>query len=182
MTSMSVVRVRSTKWDGTPHRDSPAWELGVDHWGTWLAQASGSTVTTAAGSYLSAAGLRLLRSDQWWSVFYMTDQRHSSFSMVYVDIATPVVRAGQTMMFVDLDLDVCRKRGAGVQILDRDEFETHRVRYRYPDHLVRAAEQSVTEVTTLLARRREPFRYAPQRWMGALTEVLRDPSLAGELI
>lgn len=179
---MSVVRVRSTKWGGTPHRDSPAWELGEDQWGTWLAQASGSTVMTAAGSYLSAAGLRLLGSDQWWSVFYMTDQRHETISMVYVDIATPAIRDGQTMTFVDLDLDVCRKRGTGIQILDREEFEAHRVTYCYPDHLVDAAEQSLAEVASLLAQGREPFGYAPQRWMGAAAEVLRDPSSAGQLI
>lgn len=73
---MSLVRIRSTKWDGTLHRDSLAWELGVDNWGTWLAQAPGSTVTTPSTNYLSAAGLRLLSSDRWWSVFFMTDQDH----------------------------------------------------------------------------------------------------------
>jgi len=142
---VSLVRIRSTKWDGTLHRDSLAWELGIDQWGTWLAQASGSTVTTASTTYQSAAGLRLLSSDRWWSAFFMTDADNAAIPLMYVDIATPVHRVGSTLMFVDLDLDVQKTPGGDVEILDRDEFEQHRERYSYPDHLVEVAERSCAE-------------------------------------
>lgn len=178
---MSLVRIRSTKWDGTLHRDSLAWELGVDNWGTWLAQAPGSTVSTSSTKYLSAAGLRLLSSDRWWSVFFMTDQDHASTAFVYVDIATPAHRTGQTMSFIDLDLDVRRTGSGDIEILDRDQFEAHQTRYGYPDHLVEAAERSCAEVTALLAADREPFARSPRGWLAAMANSLRDPDVSIQL-
>lgn len=178
---MSLVRVRSTKWDGTLHRDSLAWELGIDQWGTWLAQASGSIVTTASTTYQSAAGLRLLSSDRWWSAFFMTDADNAAIRLVYVDIATPVHRVGSTLTFVDLDLDVQKAPGGAVEILDSDEFEQHRDRYGYPDQLVEAAERSSAEVAALLAAEAEPFGSAPRDWLVALADSLCDPALAGQL-
>jgi len=178
---VSLVRVRSTKWDGSLHRDSLAWELGIDQWGTWLAQASGSTVTTASTTYRSAAGLRLFSSDRWWSAFFMTDADNAAIPLVYVDIATPVHRVGATLMFVDLDLDVQKSPGGDVEILDREEFLQHRERYGYPDHLVEVAERSCAEVAALLAAGAEPFANAPRGWLVALADLLCDPASAGQL-
>jgi len=143
-----------------------AWEVGIDQWGTWLAQASGSTVTTASTTYQSAAVLRLLSSDRWWSAFFMTDADNAAIPLVYVDIATPVHRVGSTLMFVDLDLDVQKSPGGAVEILDRDEFLQHRERYGYPDHLVEVAERSCAEVAALLAAEGRAVCQRPTRLAG----------------
>jgi len=59
----------------------PSW---LEHqWGTWFAQASGSTVTTASTTYQSAAGLRLLSSHRWWSAFFMTDADNAAIPLMY---------------------------------------------------------------------------------------------------
>ncbi len=70
---------------------------------------------------------------------------------------------------------------AGIEILDRDEFEQHRERFGYSDQLVEAAERSCAEVAGLLAAEAEPFVSAPRAWLVALADLLCDPAMAGQL-
>jgi len=76
---------------------------------------------------------------------------------VYVDIATTPVWEGSTVSAVDLDLDVIRSRAGRTWVDDEDEFAAHRVRYGYPDDLVRAASASCDAVLADVIARRRPY-------------------------
>jgi uncharacterized protein len=64
------------------------------------------------------------------------------FGDVYVNINTPATWVDDRVVSIDLDLDVVRWRDGRVEIIDRDEFESNRVRYRYPAAVVAAAEDA----------------------------------------
>ncbi len=184
--------MRSTKWDGSLHRDSPAWLLGSDPWGTWLAHLPDSVVVTATGNYPAAPGLRLLPADRWWSVFYLAQPGTLLPELVYVDSCTPTTREADIMSFVNLDLDVRKIAGSDIEILDRDEFDLHRARYGYPDAVVSTAEAACAEVVQLMTSGQGPFgaaarprlrivaaqpwlRAASQPWLSATAAQTTDP-------
>ncbi|MFQ5967298.1 MAG: DUF402 domain-containing protein, partial [Acidimicrobiia bacterium] len=62
------------------------------------------------------------------------------------------------------DLDVVLFQDGTVEVLDRAEFDEHRDRLRYPDHLVANAEKATREVRRALSDRREPFAEAAVPW------------------
>ncbi|MDQ2846430.1 MAG: hypothetical protein M3Y77_08785 [Actinomycetota bacterium] len=68
------VRITSTKWDGSPHGDHQAVNLGADEHGRWLWMPEGELVTTAINSYPAVAGLRLFPTGSWWSAFFVPCQ------------------------------------------------------------------------------------------------------------
>ena len=90
---------------------------------------------------------------------------------VYVDITTIPVWEGSTVSAVDLDLDVVRTRVGRTWVDDEDEFAEHRVRYGYPEDVVRGASASCDAVRAEVAARRAPYdgRCGPA-WISRLGE------------
>lgn len=160
------VRITSRKWDGTPHRDNLATELGTDEHGRWLWMATGERVVTGSGSYQAVAGLRLFPPDDvWWSAFFVP--RHAPTGRAqqeYVDITTPATLGTGLIEFVDLDLDVERLDDGPVRVLDRDEFDERRVTLRYPAAVADEALRTAALVEELMTRRQGPFDGAWRRW------------------
>lgn len=160
------VRITSRKWDGSPHRDNLATELGTDEHGRWLWMATGERVVTGSGSYEAVAGLRLFPpGDVWWSAFFVP--RHPPTrrpQQEYVDVTTPAVLGTGLIGFVDLDLDVERLDDGSVRVLDRDEFDERRVTMRYPAAVADEALRTAALVEGLMTRRRGPFDGAWRRW------------------
>jgi protein associated with RNAse G/E len=72
---------------------------------------------------------------------------------VYVDITTVPQWSDGTMTAVDLDLDVIRSRSGRVWVDDEDEFADHRVRFGYPDDVVRLASRSCDDVLAAVTAR-----------------------------
>jgi hypothetical protein len=58
---------------------------------------------------------------------------------------------------VDLDLDVVRSRVGRTWVDDEDEFAAHRVRFGYPEDVVRDASASCDAVLADVAARRGPY-------------------------
>ena len=61
------------------------------------------------------------------------------------------------MNYVDLDLDVTVRPGGCVELLDSDEFEAHKQKYRYPSDIVDRARAAAGEVSSLALRQAFPF-------------------------
>lgn len=162
------VRITSRKWDGSPHRDNQATELGNDAHGRWLWMSAGERVVTGSGSYPAVAGLRLFPPrDAWWSAFFVP--RHDPTGrpqQEYVDITTPPTHGVELIEFVDLDLDVERLDDGPVRVLDRDEFDERRVTMDYPDRLAEQAIRTAALIEDLMIRRQGPFDGAWHRWRG----------------
>jgi protein associated with RNAse G/E len=161
-----VVRITSTKWDGTAHRDNDAEYLGDDQYGQWFWMPDQTLVTTSNGIYHATPGLRLFPAGTWWSAFFVPPHLAAGRpEQWYVDVATPATRDGDVITFVDLDLDVERLDRGVVTILDRDEFDENRVRLGYPADVVARAVATADEVAEWMQSGREPFGVISQYWL-----------------
>lgn len=164
----SRVRVRSTKWDGSPHREFAAVELGTDACGTWLWLPEGNPIRTPELSFPAVGGLWLFPTDTWWSAWFVPQLAAAGRpEQVYVDIATPVRRTADLIEFVDLDLDVERLGDGAVCVLDEDEFALNRKRLRYPAELADRAIRTSREVAFAIDYAAPPFGGEHLPWLVA---------------
>jgi protein associated with RNAse G/E len=152
----NAVELLTTKWGGAAHKRGQVRYLGEDHYGTWLWGPSGRTIQIGdTGTFVTEHdAVFLLPRDAWWACAWWID--HPEVEL-YVDICTPSVREGDTVGYVDLDLDVIRFLDGHVEIDDRDEFEVHQVHYGYPADVIAAATLAADVVSDFISRNQAPF-------------------------
>ncbi len=162
------------KWPDRPHYESDAIRLGTDEHGTWLGQPPGTLVSRPGSRFHTA----------WSQVTLVPDARPFLATFyagagapveVYVDITTCATWEGNVVRTVDLDLDVVRGRTGRVWVDDEDEFAEHRVRFGYPDEVVRLASTACGQVRSAVESRRPPYDgVAARRWLDRLAGLMMD--------
>nr|MDT0660263.1 DUF402 domain-containing protein [Micromonospora sp. DSM 115978] len=159
-----VVRVVYRKYDGTAHRDYPARRLTEDDLGIWLGVSTGTaSVYHGRPSVEQIPFVLFVPHSAWWTCMFNPPPRTSE---VYCDIASPARWDGDIVNLIDLDLDVVRRRATGaVELRDEDEFAEHRVRFGYPDDLVREAQAAAGWLFGALGDGTEPFATAYRKWL-----------------
>ena len=146
-----TVRIVSTKFDGSLHNDF-AGRLIEDAGGTEDPSAPLRVFVPEGTPIQSYRGDQVVRipftalfwpaEDRWWYVYHnhwtqqRADQRWTPES--YANVSSPATFDGETIRWVDLDLDVTIRTGV-VELLDEDVFAEHRVRMAYPEALVASA-------------------------------------------
>ena len=153
---MSDVRVAFRKWGGRPHWEFDATVVGEDEHGVWVGAPIGTPVHRPGAAYEAPADfVSVIPPDHAFvATFYAEHPRPAGSPPIelYVDITTvPTWGNGdhaRLVTMVDLDLDVVRGRSGRVWVDDEDEFADHRVRFGYPDDVVRLA---ATSCETVLA-------------------------------
>jgi uncharacterized protein len=157
--------LHSTKYDGSLHYRYPVEPIqrtverlvtyskpGVpveSYRGSWAAKRHILSLFWHARPYV----LHVLWGSQW--------QPES----IYIDITTTTSWDDETVRYVDLDLDVILRYGSeAVHLDDQDEFETHRLRWNYPEDLVGRCWAAVEEVRGLLTARKSPFSQELFAW------------------
>lgn len=146
----------TTKWGGRQHYAGPVTPLGDDEHGTWLWRPQGTPVRRGDEERFDTAhpSVSLVIPGAWWTPSWWFGHPEVD---VYVNINTPVERVGDTWTAVDLDLDVIRWCDGRTEIVDRDEFDEHRVAYGYPAELVEATEAATAEAFALVTANGPPW-------------------------
>ena len=171
-----AVRIVSTKFDGSLHNDF-AGRLIEDGGGLEYPLAPLRVFVPEGTSIQSYRGDQVVRvpftalfwpgQERWWNVYHnhrtlqRSDQRWTPES--YANVSSPATFDGETVRWVDLDLDVTIRAGV-VELLDEDEFAEHRMRMDYPDELVRSALAAAATLLELAARRAPPFDREAHIW------------------
>lgn len=163
--------------DERKHPDTPHWRwwttrLGRDEQGTWLANAPGDVARRGTEDPRPFRGgfVTLVPPDDPWIVEFYLDHPHVR---TYVNIGTvPAWDGDDHFVQVDLDLDVVVRLDGEVQVIDRDEFEEHRVTLAYPDELAALAEDATQRAVSVLERDRDSFGAAA--WLARLESLLAD--------
>ncbi|MGP1908368.1 DUF402 domain-containing protein [Metabacillus sp. JX24] len=75
----------------------------------------------------------------------------------YCNIAMPSVLKNKHLSFVDLDLDLVKRKHADWEVVDEDEFEINSSAYNYPPDLKDYAIQSLEELKGKIKREEFPF-------------------------
>lgn len=174
-----AVRILSTKFDGSLHNDfvgrlieEPAGTEDGDHSaaplrvfvpeGTSIQSYRGELTVRVPFTALFWPGI-----DRWWNVYHnhgiVRGPSGRPSTAVYANVSTPAAFDGDTIRWVDLDLDVVIRADA-VELLDEDEFAEHRARMAYPEALAARALEAAAALIELATRRAPPFDRDTHIW------------------
>ena len=160
------VTVRATNYDGTTHWLHPAELLHASDAFVMTRTQAGLIVAREAGTFTSPYNTRgHYWPDRWFNVIRLEAQDLKTglwrLDGYYCNIASPLQFDGDTVGYVDLQLDVrvfADEAGDLThRLLDEDEFAVARDRYAYPDDLVERCWRAVDEVIGLVRARQFPF-------------------------
>ena len=159
-----IIRIEKAKYDGTIQA---AWDSELlDHAGALLRSVvpGGKPVYVLDRSRWIKSGqttcaVELYFEDRWYNVWHVRD---STQELWYCNVAMPASFDGQTLRWVDLDIDIRCYRDGTPEVLDEDEFEQHRVELGYPAEVVERALAARDEALRLAQARVFPFDYETQ--------------------
>lgn len=149
----------SVKFDGSPHRSVDAVDLGSTDRGRWLSIPKGTRVSRPDRGFYDhpCDAVVLVPSEGLWIATWLVDWEPA----LYVDLARRVSVGSDRVVTMDLDIDVVRRRGGEVEVLDVDEFDLHRRRLGYPAELVSAVHRATESLTDAITRGQPPFCIIP---------------------
>jgi uncharacterized protein len=167
------VHVRFTKWDGSLHWHFDMTRLGADEHGVWLGAPQGTPVRRADEPPITSPAFAVLfPKASFWAAAFNAPMAGSPFGyLLYVDICTPAEWSDGMVTAIDLDLDVVRALDGTVAVHDEDEFDEHRVRFSYPDHIVAAARSAAAVTLAAIDAGREPFDGVGEAWLQQAVEL-----------
>ncbi len=86
-------------------------------------------------------------------------------SVIYINIALPAELCGDTLEWIDLDLDYRLDDDGAISILDRDEFAQNSKKMSYPAELIDSARAACDEVERGLAAGDYPFNNREHKFL-----------------
>ena len=152
------ISVRVLKYDGSDYRQ----------WSGVLSRRDDTLIELDAAFSMDAyhpllgqipRGTRLIEYywlDRWYNVLKFLNDDDSTRHF-YCNITTPPKLAGQTLTYVDLDIDVLALPDLTYQILDLDEFEANAEAFGYSEEVHKHAHEAVEELEQMIAARKFPF-------------------------
>jgi len=159
-----TVFVESRKYDGRVHRS----------WTARLVRVEGALVVVE-GTFdeeIVHPNLGVIEPGTRSREFYWTDRWYSVFRFqrpagelryYYCNVNEPARFDGETLRFVDLDIDLLVAPDLTYTILDEDEFAEHAERFQYPPDTRRRARAALGELIDLVTRRQFPFGAGAKR-------------------
>ncbi len=161
---LRMVTVLATNFDGSPHWEHPAWLLRAQDDIVVTQTSAGLSIKSTAresGEFVSPYNTHgHYWPDRWFNVIRLELPGQGLYGY-YCNIATPLPFDGETVRYVDLQLDVLVRADADGAlthtVTDEDEFEVARERYAYSSDLVRRCRDAVAEVIAMVESREFPF-------------------------
>jgi hypothetical protein len=157
--------------------------LGEDEHGRWHAMPAGRAITDTDGEAIWRVSVDAvaLYPRAAWSIpnftppgsFRITRERDGTVEHehtvspreVYVHIAMPLERSGEIWRFIDLELDVIRRPGGLVEIIDEHDLVAAMAEHGLPDDVASAARAEAERVAVDLRARAEPFDTVGPSWL-----------------
>ena len=152
------VAVRAYKYDGTLHRT----------WDADLIRREGSLVvldakftdeivhellgTIASGTH----SLEYYWLDRWYNVFRFA-QPDGKLRNYYCNINVPAKFDGETLSYVDLDLDILVDPDFSYRVLDVEDFERNAKLFGYNEEVQANARQALAELAGMIESHAFPF-------------------------
>lgn len=155
--SNRIVTINSRKYDGRIRR---SWKGGLVHDSGDLIILVGSFNEEVEHNDLGriSAGTVSFEHfwfDRWYNVFRFHEP-DGTLKAHYANIAMPPTFDGGVIDYVDLDIDVVVWPDRRVDVLDRDDFEDNKLKYGYPDEVIRQAESGLKRVLEIIENNHLP--------------------------
>jgi uncharacterized protein len=153
-------QILSLKFDQKPHYTWPADLVSDDGECLFLSSIIGGTLIHYTRGFQEPQNLpsdMTFWRGRWYNVFRNYDPNYRLRNF-YCNVGMPLEIEGDTIKYVDLDLDVRVYPDGSFELLDEDEFALHTVQYNYPQWVQQNAWQAVDEIKAMATAREGPFR------------------------
>ena len=155
---MSPVEVRVYKYDGLPHRTWPAELLRQE--GSLIvldATFADEVIHDLLGTIASGThSLEYYWLDHWYNVFRFAAP-DGTLRNYYCNVNVPPTFDGETLSYVDLDLDILVEPDFSYRVLDLEDFERNAEDYGYSVEVRANARRAVDELVRMIETRAFPF-------------------------
>jgi protein associated with RNAse G/E len=156
--SEKSILVRALKYDGSEHRSWPARILRQEGSLVVLDAKFPEEIvhdllgTIAPGTH----SLEYYWLDRWYNIFRFA-QPDGKLRNFYCNVNVPATFAGETLSYVDLDLDILVEPDFSYRILDVEDFERNAAHYGYTEEVQANARQALVELVSMIETRAFPF-------------------------
>src|SRR5882724_2811248 len=155
---MSPVEVRVYKYNGLLHRTWPAELLRQE--GSLIvldAKFADEVIHDLLGTIASGThSLEYYRLDRWYNVFRFAEP-DGTLRNYYCNVNVLPTFDGETLSYVDLDLDILVEPDLSYRILDVEDFERNAEDYGYSVEVRANARRAVDELVRMIETRAFPF-------------------------
>lgn len=153
-----TITVRTFKYNGDLHR----------HWLAHISRREDSLIVLDAKfeeeiqhPLLGTIGLGTISIeyywlDRWYNIFRFL-QPTGDIRYYYCNINVPPAFDGNTLSYIDLDIDILVMPDFSYRILDEDEFDENAARFNYPLDVQQRSRQALNEIVELIELRKFPF-------------------------
>lgn len=92
---------------------------------------------------------------QWYNIVALIETTGIRY---YCNVASPFYKQGNIITYIDYDLDVIVRSDGAYYIVDKDEYETHRKKYRYSAIVERKVNDGLSELLKRIEAGAAPFQ------------------------
>jgi protein associated with RNAse G/E len=158
------MRIKSFKHDGSLHR---VWQ---ENWlvpqeglhpahqseAVWIFLNDQTLIVEADGKeWISRVpAVSFFMPNQWFNVVALLEENGIRY---YCNLASPPYRYGDVLTYIDYDLDVVVLPNGSVHELDRDEYQRHRIEYRYSKRVAEEVDNGLSILRATIASKGFPF-------------------------
>jgi uncharacterized protein len=152
-----VVQIHSYKHNGKIHR---AWieTIIVEATDECLIAANNRTKVVESDGrswFTREPAICYFFKDHWFNVIGMLRNDGITY---YCNLGSPYIFEEGAIKYVDYDLDVKVYPNYNFRILDKDEYEKHRKKMRYPAEIEDMIEQEMRELLEFIKAKKGPFK------------------------
>jgi protein associated with RNAse G/E len=152
------IHVVSTKYDGSAHWEFDSFFVLENGPLLIATNFAGQQLHNKAGPWTTPFDVRNhFWSDRWYNVMRCDRPKADGLEYWYCNVTTPALYDGETLRYVDLDLDVRVYANGRIELLDEDEFLENSQRMGYPPDVIEQARRAADELVELATKRRFPF-------------------------
>ena len=94
--------------------------------------------------------------DRWYNVFRFSTPE-GRLQSYYCNINVPPVFDGETLSYIDLDIDILVQPDLSYRVLDREDFESNAAKFGYPEKVRQNAEAALNELIKMIQSKAFPF-------------------------
>src|SRR3954454_1786783 len=158
--SGTVLNVESRKFDGSVHR---RWEASVSLLDQTQVILEGAFSEEVRHSLLGTIEKGTVsREYYWWNRAYSIFEFRrldGTLRNYYCNLNLPPIIEGNTLSFVDLDVDVIVHQDGSYEVVDLDEFETNKIRLGYTAEIERTVKSGLAELLRMIESAEFPFGF-----------------------
>ena len=153
------IRVVSTKYDGSPHWHFDSFSALEKEPLLVTLNFAGQELGNWKGSWTTPWDVRNhFWTDRWFNVMRCDQPRGGGLDHWYCNVTTLPTFDGETIRYVDLDLDVRVFPDGRTELLDEDEFLDNSQRMGYAPDVIEQARRAVDEILELARAGQFPFQ------------------------